>query len=291
MPEPAPNRYAPGQWLEFVKQEALSCLFPGVIFASLAATRWLYAHHLGVPGVARYDLILFVCLATQYLMWRYKLESTDEVKVIGVFHLLGLALELFKTQVGSWTYPEAAVFKVVTVPLYSGFLYAAVASYMCQAWRRFNLRLEGWPRLAFWPNALALAVYLNFFSHHVLPDARWLILALVVACFWRTRVHFWVRGLEYRMPLTVSFALIGFFVWIAENIGTFFQGWQYPNQRHGWAMVDLGKLSSWGLLVIVTFLVVASLKDYKAKRSSILWPKTRFRHWLSNRAKAWGLLR
>ena len=282
------NRFSLGQWLEFIKHEALSCLFPAVIFGSLALTRWMYSHGLGVPGVARYDLILFVCLLTQYLMWRFKLESTDEVKVIGVFHILGLALELFKTQIGSWSYPEPALFKIVTVPLYSGFLYAAVASYMCQAWRRFDLRLEGWPKLGIWPNGLALAVYLNFFSKHVIPDLRWVIFALVVVSFWRTRVHFWIRGLEYRMPLTVSFLLIGFFVWIAENIGTFFNGWQYPNQKYGWAMVDLGKLSSWSLLVIVTFMVVASLKDYKAKRSSILWPKTRFRHWLSKTLRSLG---
>jgi uncharacterized membrane protein YoaT (DUF817 family) len=32
------------------------------------------------------------------------------------------------------------------------------------------------------------------------------------------------------MPLLLGLVLIGFFVWLAENLGTFFGVWRYPNQ-------------------------------------------------------------
>jgi uncharacterized membrane protein YoaT (DUF817 family) len=67
----------------------------------------------------------------------------------------------------------------------------------------------------------------------------------------------------YRMPILLSFALIGFFIWIAENISTFFGAWQYPNQKHGWQMVHLSKISSWFLLVIISIVIVANLKKTK----------------------------
>jgi len=66
------------------------------------------------------------------------------------YHLIGLVLELFKVHMGSWSYPEEAYSKVFGVPLYSGFMYASVASYLCQAWRRLDVRLIDWPQAAWW---------------------------------------------------------------------------------------------------------------------------------------------
>jgi uncharacterized membrane protein YoaT (DUF817 family) len=260
------------QSLEFLWQGIVSSVFAVVVLVSLALTSYMYNHGLGVPGLARYDLLLLICVLTQYIMWRTKLETTDELRVIGVFHLLGLALELFKTQHGRWSYPESSLFRIETVPLYSGFLYASVASCYCQAWRRMNLRLEHYPGSR-WPTVLALAVYLNFFTSHILPDARWLIFAGVLIVYWRTRIHFRLRNLEHAMPLWLSFVLIGFFVYIAENIGTLMGGWLYPNQVAGWRWVDSGKWSSWSLLVVISFIVVAVLKDVKARTSSVLWKR------------------
>ncbi|MCY7743864.1 DUF817 domain-containing protein, partial [Bacillus licheniformis] len=45
--------------------------------------------------------------------------------------------------------------------------------------------------------------------------------------------------------LALSFVLIGFFIWIAENIATFFGAWTYPNQTSTWSLVHVGKVSSW----------------------------------------------
>jgi uncharacterized membrane protein YoaT (DUF817 family) len=245
------------QLIRFGWQQALSCVFPVIIFTSLAVTQLV-----PLPGLPRYDWLLLICLAAQVWMVRSGLETKDELKVITVFHLIGLALEIFKTHMGSWSYPEFAYSKVFGVPLYSGFMYASVASYMCQAWRRLELELIGWPRLRF-VVPLAAAIYLNFFWHHFWLDLRWWLSALVVIVFWRSWVAFTVGERRYRMPLTVSFVLIGFFIWVAENIATFFGAWQYPDQERVWRLVHIGKLSSWLLLVIVSFLIVASLKTVK----------------------------
>ena len=79
--------------------------------------------------------------------------------------------------------------------------------------------------------------------------------------FWRARVHFTVVTVERRMPLVVSFGLIAFFIWVAENIATFFGAWVYPHQAQKWAIVGPAKISSWALLVIISFIIVAALKQ------------------------------
>lgn len=245
------------QLFRFGIEQALSCVFPVVIFASLALTKLV-----PLPLLPRYDWMLVICLLMQWWMVRSGLETRGELKVITVFHLIGLALELFKVHMGSWSYPEDGYFKIYGVPLYSGFMYASVASYLCQAWRRFDVGLVNWPPF-YVVVPLAAAIYLNFFTHHYWIDVRWWLSALVLIVFWRSRATYVVSGTRYRMPLSLSFVLIGFFIWIAENIATFFGAWTYPNQTEAWSLVHLGKVSSWLLLVIVSFLIVATLKRVK----------------------------
>ncbi|MGX1192470.1 DUF817 domain-containing protein [Metabacillus sp. SLBN-84] len=249
------------QLFHFGWQQALSCLFPVVIFASLALTQVI-----PLPFLPRYDWLLVICLVMQWLMLRSRLETKDELKVITLFHIIGLALELFKVHMGSWSYPEEGYSKVFGVPLYSGFMYASVASYLCQAWRRLEVELIKWPSL--WAVVpLAAAIYLNFFTHHFWIDVRWWLSGLVILVFWQSWVSYEVNGTRYRMPLALSFVLIGFFIWIAENIATYFGAWKYPNQTEAWSLVHLGKVSSWLLLVIVSFLIVAVLKQIKGDSS------------------------
>ncbi|WP_249662578.1 DUF817 family protein, partial [Lysinibacillus fusiformis] len=64
----------------------------------------------------------------------------------------------------------------------------------------------------------------------------------------------------YQGTIVASFFFIGFFIWIAENIATFFGAWSYPNQEVAWSIVHFGKISSWGLLVVISILIVAQLK-------------------------------
>lgn len=70
------------------------------------------------------------------------------------------------------------------------------------------------------------------------------------------------------MPLTLAFFLVGFFIWIAENIATFFGAWVYPYQAGQWAIVGPNKISSWMLLVIISFIIVAALKQVFPTRSA-----------------------
>lgn len=241
-----------GQLLRFAWQQARSCVFAVGVFVLLAVSTV-------VPlPIARYDALLLGCLALTAVLWLTGVETRREVLVICVFHAVGLALELFKIRMGSWSYPEQALTKVAGVPLYSGFMYAAVGSYICAAWRNLQLRLVNYRAVL---TALAAtAVYLNFFTHHWLPDLRLLAAAGLIAATWRTWVHYTVGGTEYRMPLALSFGLIGMFLWIAENTATFLGAWRYPDQLDVWRMVHLSKLTSWTLLVSVSFVLAAAIR-------------------------------
>ncbi len=245
------------QWFHFGYNQALSCIFPVCIFLTLAISK-----SIDIPFLYRYDFILIICLAIQILMYVTGLETKDEMKVIAVFHVIGLMLEIYKVHMGSWSYPEPGLLKVFGVPLYSGFMYASVASYLCQAWRRLDVELLHWPRF-FWTVSFGTAIYFNFFTHHYIYDLRWVLVGILFVLFFKTYVSFTVNQIVYRMPLILSFFLIGLFIWIAENIATFFGAWQYPDQRHSWSIVHLGKISSWFLLVIVSFIIVAQLKHVK----------------------------
>lgn len=243
-------------FLLFVRIEAQCCLFAVAIFGGLALSKLL---PLPMP---RYDFLLLYCLAVQALMLLTRVETFDEALVVGLFHVFGLALELFKTHHGSWAYPEFAYTKFWGVPLYSGFMYAAVASYIVQAFRRLDLHFSEYP--SWTANVFALLLYVNFFTNAWIPDQRWGLAAALTALMWKTRVDFRLGERRYAMPLVLSFALIGLFIWLAENIATWFGAWQYPQQREVWHGVHYSKISSWALLVILSFVLIARLKGLKA---------------------------
>lgn len=248
-----------GFWFFGMKQ-VRACLFAGLFFAAV-----FLIPRGGLFGLPRYDVLLTFAPIVQFWMVVTKLESWDEVKAISIFHLLGFGLEVFKTSssIGSWSYPDFAYTKVFGVPLFSGIMYAAVGSYMIQAWRLFHLRIIHHP--PYWMAWLvALAIYANFFTHHFIPDYRWYIGALALGLYARTTVLFRPCNQDRRMPLLASFVLIGFFIWLAENISTFFHIWSYPNQLGAWSTVHVGKWTSWSLLVVMTFTIVANLKHLKA---------------------------
>lgn len=259
-------RYSWRKWftllLHFTWQEAAACFFAVFILAMLMLTRYY-----PLPGLPRYDyMLLFAILMQVAMVWVLKMETVDELKVICLFHVLGTTMELFKVHMGSWSYPGDAYSKLWGVPLYGGFMYASVASYITQAWRRLNLQLENYP--ATWINlVIGSLIYLNFFTHHFVYDIRYALLVAVLIVYWRTRVHFKVAGEQFVMPVTVAFALTGFFIWIAENMATFLGAWQYPNQQHNWKLVHPGKVNAWLLLFIVSFLIVAQLKRIKARQT------------------------
>lgn len=65
------------QLLHFGYHQAMSCIFPVVIFGTLALTTVIE-----IPVLHRYDAVLAVLLLAQYLMYRSGLETLDEIKVI-----------------------------------------------------------------------------------------------------------------------------------------------------------------------------------------------------------------
>lgn len=249
------------QLLHFAWIQLQCCLFPALVFLALAATGWAWGRW-DMP-IFRADVLLGWMLIVQVVLIATRFETWRELGVICAFHVLGLGLEVFKVSVGSWHYPDPGTFAVAGVPLYSGFMYASVGSYICQAFRRFDLRVT---RYRPWPAAaLAVAAYANFFTHHFIPDLRlWIAIGFVVV-LWGTRVHFTVGPRRYWMPLVVAYVLIGFFLWIAENAGTFLDVWRYPNQAAVWEMVHVGKLGSWALLVSLSFVLIAFVKAYEGE--------------------------
>jgi uncharacterized membrane protein YoaT (DUF817 family) len=137
-------------------------------------------------------------------------------------------------------------------------MYAAIGSYIARCWRLFDFRFTHHPPL--WALVLlAVGIYVNFFAHHYLWDARLALFALTALLLGRCSVHFKVWHVHRRMPLLVGFALVALFIWIAENVGTFTAAWMYPNQRHGWQLVTYGKLGAWFLLMIISYVLVALL--------------------------------
>lgn len=240
-------------------KEARACLFVGLFFIAVFAVP-----RAGILGLPRYDVLLLIALAIQVSMLASRLETWDEIKAITLFHVIGFALEVFKTSahIKSWSYPDFAYTKLFGVPLFAGFMYAAVGSYIIQAWRLFHLRVEHHP--PYWmAGLLALLIYANFFTHHFIGDYRWYLAACALGLYARATVVFTPLDRERKMPLLLAFVLIGFFVWLAENISTFFGIWRYPNQIGAWSAVHVGKWSSWSLLIIMTFTIVCNLKHIK----------------------------
>ena len=249
------------EFLYFGIKEARACLFVGLFFLAVLAV----PRH-GIAGIPRYDALLIAALVIQVLMVWAKLETVDELKAITLFHVVGFALEVFKTSgsIQSWSYPEFAYTKIWGVPLFAGFMYASIGSYIIQAWRLFDLRITHHP--PYWmASVIALLIYVNFFTHHYIGDYRWYLAACALGLYARTMVIFRPLDRDRKMPLLLAFVLIGFFIWLAENISTFFGIWKYPNQLGIWSAVHIGKWSSWSLLIVMTFTIVAHLKHIKAR--------------------------
>ena len=254
------------EFLRFGVKQGWACLFGGLMVALLIGTRLWYPADL---PLTRYDFIFLSAVVIQLALLAFRLETLEEAKVILLFHVVGTVMEIFKTSVGSWAYPEPSLFRIAGAPLFAGYMYAAVGSYFARVWRLFDLRFTRHPPL--WAIiGLSAGIYINFFAHHYVPDFRLALFALTALLFGRTTAYFKVWR-EYRhMPLLVGFVLVALFIWFAENIGTITGAWLYPHQAKGWSMVPLSKLGAWFLLMIISYVMIATLnrpQPYAAARS------------------------
>jgi len=246
------------EFLWFGLKQGWACLFGGAMLGLLVGTHllWPVFWPEGGAPVSRYDFLVVGALIIQGLMLAFRLESWEEARVIFLFHVAGTVMELFKTYHGSWIYPEDSLLRVGAVPLFTGFMYAAVGSYIARVQRIFHIRVRRYPPL--WTTwVLAAAIYVNFFAHHWLPDVRIALFAATVLLFGRGWFWFTTDRRRRAMPLLLGYGLVALFIWLAENLGTFARAWVYPGQEAGWEMVSLNKLGAWFLLMIISVVLVS----------------------------------
>ena len=244
-----PVRLVVAEFLVFGAKQAWACTFGALLLAAMAIA------HLTVPVGARNDVLTVTAVLLQVAMLVFGLETVRELRVVLLFHLVGTAMEVFKTHVGSWTYEPSGVLVVLGVPLFSGFMYGAVGSYMVRVYRLFDLRFERYPRQ--WLLAVVAAlVYLNFFGHHVVWDARYVLLGAVTLLFARTTMHVRIHGTVLRMPVLVAMGLVALFIWFAENVATWAGAWSYPAQVAAWQPVAPTKIVAWLLLMVISVALV-----------------------------------
>lgn len=112
--------------LYFGLKEARACLFAGLFFVAMFAVP-----RDGLLGLPRYDALLVIAVAIQGWMLWAKLETMDELKAITLFHLLGFALEVFKTSDGIWLHWHWAS---MPGPAYSSDRWTAYCACRC-CWR------------------------------------------------------------------------------------------------------------------------------------------------------------
>ena len=235
----------------FVLKQGWACLFGGLLLGAILLSKAIWQADWPLH---RYDALFLFAITTQALFLWKKLETWEEARVIALFHLTGTAMEWFKVSAGSWAYPEPGLFKLMGVPLFSGFMYASVGSYMARVIRIFDMRFAPYP--PFWMTlVLAVAIYVNFFAHHFLPDIRVALFAATVLIFGRTRIWFRIHDHDWWMPLPLAALLSSGALWVAENVGTRTGTWLYGGQNPD-QWVSFAKLGSWYLLLYVAFVSV-----------------------------------
>jgi uncharacterized membrane protein YoaT (DUF817 family) len=256
-----PLSLAAFEFVAFGIKQAWACIFGGLMLALLIGTFLFYPEN---AVLARYDFITLGAISIQATLLLTRLETWEEAKVILAFHIVGTIMEIFKTYAGSWAYPEDSLLRIADVPLFSGFMYACVGSYIARVWRLFEFRFDRFPPL--WAQSiLAVAIYVNFFTHHFGPDFRVLLFLSAAIVYGPCVIWFKPNEAHRPMPLLLGLGLVALFIWFAENIGTFTKAWAYPGQEAGWEMVRFAMLGSWFLLMIISFVLVAWL--HRSQRS------------------------
>lgn len=252
--------------VRFGVKQAWACLFAALMLGLIIGT---WAFYPKGASLARYDFLVVAAVTIQVVMLWTRLETPEEARIILVFHIVGTVMEIFKTSMGSWIYPEDSILRIGGVPLFTGFMYAAIGSFMARCWRLFDFRFTRHPPL--WAlGALSLAIYVNFFTHHFVWDIRPALILAAVLLLGPGVIHYKIWQVHRRMPLLLAAVLTAGFIWIAENIGTFTSAWIYPHQRGGWTIVSLAKWNAWFLLMILSYTMVAALNgvDEAAGKSS-----------------------
>jgi uncharacterized membrane protein YoaT (DUF817 family) len=253
--------------LNFIFKAASAALFGLLLLIAFAVTAPMGSHEYW--GFFRYDYLLFYALIIQACLIYLKLESWAEAKVIALFHIMAMGMEIFLTHpaIASWQYPQPAIFKLLTVPLFAGFMYSAVGSFFARSLRLYNVSFENLPNFG---NMLCLAVlsYLNFMTKFFIPDYRMVLFVWSIIIFWKTKLYFQLQQHQFKVPMLPVLLVLAFLIWIAENISTFYKIWLYPSQVDAWHMVGWGKLGSWYLLLLLSLVLVLKILGVRDKNGS-----------------------
>ena len=156
------------EFILFGLKQAWSCLFAGLMLFLMITTKLVWQPDWPIH---RYDALFVAALAIQAALLLSGMERWEEARVILVYHVVGTVMEIFKVRMGSWAYPEPSVIQILGVPLFSGFMYAAVGSFMVRAIRIFDMRFTFYPPrwITF---LLAAGIYANFYLHHYFYDVE-----------------------------------------------------------------------------------------------------------------------
>lgn len=247
----------------FAYKQAYACIFGAFLLVMIIVSKYWYPFD---DILYRYDFLFISAMIFQWVLILSKLESYKEVKVILIFHMIAMVMEVFKTSpsIGSWSYPEYAYISLCGVPLFAGFMYSAVGSYIARVWRIFDFRFEQYPRRIY-AILVAIAIYINFFTHHFIWDLRYAIIIWILFIFGKTTIFFTPHHRTYSMNLVIGFVLVSFFIWIAENIATYMRIWIYPSQINIWHMVGFEKITAWFLLMIISFVLISLINSPKTR--------------------------
>ncbi|MGR3323701.1 MAG: DUF817 domain-containing protein [Pseudooceanicola sp.] len=246
---PTASRALPARLFRLVAGQLWAALFGVLILAALIVTKAAWQPDW---ALARYDALVIFAVSVQVLMLALRLETWAEAKVIALFHLTGTVMEWFKVSAGSWTYPEPGLIELFEVPLFTGFMYASLGSYIARNIRLYGITLAPFPPFPL-VLGLAAAIYVNFFAHHFLPDIRLALFAGTLLLFHRTRLRTAAGGAG--LPLPLAALIVAGLLWIAENVGTLTGTWIYAGQLE-WQPVRFGLIGSWYLLFFVAFTTV-----------------------------------
>ena len=252
-------------FIAFVYKQAYACIFWGFLIVMMTLTKYYYPLE---DILYRYDFLFIVALSFQTILLMMRLESMREASVILIFHIIATGMEVFKTHpsIGSWNYPETFSIGIMSVPLFAGFMYSAVGSYIARVWRIFDFKFNNYPRKIY-TILIAIGIYINFFTHHFFYDIRYILLIFVFITFGRTQIYYTPRHHTYSMNLAFWFSLVAFFIWIAENIATYTRVWIYPWQEIVWHPVGIEKILAWFLLMIISFVLVSLIHKPEEKTS------------------------
>jgi len=246
-------------WLFGIKLASAS-IFGGYLLFLIIVTHFWYP----IDGLYRNDFLFMAAVGFQIVLLAFRLESFRETIVIMIFHVVATCMELFKTSdaINAWHYPGEAYVRLGNVPLFAGFMYSAVGSYMARVNRILSFRFTNAPPT--WASfVLATMIYANFFTHHFFFDIRNVLLLGSVVLYGRCNIYFRMDKIHRHMPLMLAQFLTAIIIWFAENVATYSRVWVYPNQAGDWQMVPFNKLIAWYLLLTLSFVLVTIVHPLK----------------------------